>query len=49
MKASEKSEKVRTEMCVVEGGKMRGLKPVPIGRKFVVSAGCGCVSYLAFK
>lgn len=35
MKANEKSEKVKTEMCAVEGGKIRGLKPVQIGRKLV--------------
>lgn len=35
MKANEKSEKVKTKMCVVEGGKIWGLKPVQIGRKFV--------------
>lgn len=35
MKGSEESEKVKTKMCVMEGGKIRGLKPVQIGRKFV--------------
>lgn len=35
MKANEKSEKVKTKMCVVEGGKIRALKPVQIGGEFV--------------
>lgn len=33
MKANKKSEKVKTKMC--EGGKIRGLKLVQMGRKFV--------------